>query len=160
VSPLRWIALQRYGLALAVAGAAGLTAAAAAPWSGWARLVAGALGVAAAGMAVPILARWPRKRRALALAARRIAQRRFRPESVRAYCGDPCFRLVADRILADAGLPRAERARRIAGWRAELAREGRAAFVVDHTRGVVVTIVDGVRTEQPLAHASGSIAIR
>jgi hypothetical protein len=147
-----WLSYQRYAIALVLAPAALVVAAAVAlPW--WA---AGALGLAASwpmGFGLIVLRRWSRKLRATHLADRRIAAGRFRATSLRPYCGDPCFRVVAHEILRRAGWPRDERRRLVASLRGELARERELSFVVDHARGVIVTVVDGRRVEAPLIAA-------
>jgi hypothetical protein len=144
-----FVSYQRYG-ALLVLGPIALVAGLAtiAPW--WLAAGLAALALWPLSFGVTVLGRWPKKLRATIVADRRIAAGRFRPASVRAYCGDPCFRLVAHEILRRAGAPRAERRRLVAGFRAELERERDTLFVVDHARGVVITVVDGRRTEQPL----------
>ena len=73
---------------------------------------------------VTVLARWPRKLRATRIAELRIRSGRFAPASVRPYCGDPCFRVVAREILRRGGVSRADRRDLIAGWAAELRRSG------------------------------------
>jgi hypothetical protein len=145
----RFLRYQAYGLAL-VGGGLALAALALArlPW--WLGGLAALATLWPLGFGVEVLRRWPRKLRAARVAERRVASGRFRPAQVRSLCGDPCFRVVARDILTGAGVPRRQRRRIIAGYRAELAREQRTAFVVDHARGVVVTIIDGRATETRL----------
>jgi hypothetical protein len=112
-----WLSYQRYGILLVLIATLVAAAGGALLLGGELRLRA-QLGVAvlAVLIALPalrsglhILARWPRKLRATLVADRRIASGRFRPESIRGYCEDPCYRVVAAEILRRAGLPASER---------------------------------------------------
>jgi hypothetical protein len=89
---------------------------------------------------VTVLARWPRKLRATWIAQRRIDAGRFSPRSIRGFCGDPCFRVVAHEILRRAGVPRAERRRIVHQYREELRRDRSTLVIVDHLAGTVTLI--------------------
>lgn len=118
-----WCSYQRYAfLLVAAAGAivAGVALLAPDLWYVWALAALPVLRILA--FAAEVYRRFGRKMRATALAARRIAQGRFHARSVRGYCGDPCFRVVAHEILRRAGVERRERRRLIRGFAAE-ARE-------------------------------------
>ncbi|HVK88454.1 MAG TPA: hypothetical protein VM513_30250 [Kofleriaceae bacterium] len=142
-----WLSYQRYGLALvgapfaAVGGAAVL-----APW--WVAMLVGLVAIAPVRFGVEVLGRWPRKLRATRISLGRIKAGRFRPEHIRSYCGDPCFRVVAHEILTRAGIPRAERRRIVARFREELRRERDVLVVIDHVRGTVITF-GGDAEERP-----------
>ena len=131
-----WLSYQRYAAVLVGAPALCVALAVARlPWWG-AGLVALA-GVAPARFGLTVLARWPRKLRATRVGLARIAAGTFTPASIRTYCGDPCFRLVAHELLAAAGLPRAERRAIVHRFTGELRAEGSVAMLVDHVRGTV-----------------------
>ncbi len=96
-----WLRYQRYGLLLVGVSAAAVVAAVRlGPW--WLVPVVGLAALAPFGFGVQVLGRWPHKLRATEVALARLGAGRFRDRSVRAYCGDPCFRLVADRDLGGA----------------------------------------------------------
>jgi hypothetical protein len=148
-----WLRYQAYGLVLVGGGAAALSLAAAhAPL--WVAIPVAALALAPVGFGITVLRRWPRKLRATRIAQRRIDSGRFTPSSVRSFCGDPCFRVVAREILRRAGLGRAERRALVAGWALELRRSGEFLILVDRDRGTVFTMAaDGVVRSQPLAES-------
>ena len=134
-----WLSYQRYGLALVSGGPALVVGVAwLAPW--WLAAVVALPALAPIGFGVQVLARWPRKLRATEVAIARQRAGRFRDDSVRGYCGDPCFRVVADEILRRAGRGRAERAARIAEFREQVRREGDMLILVDRVGGTVVTV--------------------
>lgn len=134
-----WLSYQRYGLVLTT-GSVGLvaTAVAFAPWWVWAPLAVLALWPLRFGAYV--LSRWPRKLRATRIAMLRLARGTFRTASIRPYCGDPCFRVVADEILARSHLARAERRALIRRYARELEADGRYLVLVDHVGGTVFTV--------------------
>jgi hypothetical protein len=115
-----WCSYQRYALLLVASAAAivaGIALAAPDVWYAWALAALPVLKILA--FAAEVYQRFGRKMRATALAARRIAEGRFHARSVRGYCGDPCFRVVAHEILRRAGKGRRERRRLIRGFTAE-----------------------------------------
>ena len=134
-----WLSYQRYAFLLVGAPAAALAAAAAwGPW--WLAVAVGVAAIAPVRFAVEVWSRWPRKLRATRVALARIRAGRFAPSSVRGYCGDPCFRVVAREILAAAALPRAERRGLIKRFSEQARRDRDVLLLVDHTNGTVVTI--------------------
>ncbi len=139
-----WVSYQRYGVLMAAAALAlGVGALWLIPWRWvplWAPLVivSGVLLKAAA----EILGRFPRKMRATIVAERRIRRGSFRAESVRSYCGDPCFRVVAREVLTRAGVGPREQAGIVARYARELRDESGFVVLVDRTQGRVVR-VDG-----------------
>lgn len=148
---LLWLSYQRYALA-GTAGLAGLGLGAVAlghAWWAW-------LGVALAALATrPLIAHvwrgYPRKWRATALATRRISAGTFRPESLIAYCSDPCWRVVAFEILRRSGMRHAERRTLVAELRARHHAQSHALIIIDHKNGTLVQVEgDGaVRTSLP-----------
>lgn len=151
-----WLSYQRYallmgGLPLGVWAAIALAAPGA--WWAWGPLAFVALWFLR--QAVDIYRRFPRKMRATLLADRRIATGRFRPRTIRRYCGDPCYRVVAREILRRAGTPPAERRRLIETYAAEEAERGHT-LVFARPDGSVQIHVDGKsirRLPQPGAAA-------
>jgi hypothetical protein len=137
-----WFSYQRYGFLL-VGSAVALPLGA---WIGlhswWLMAIAVLLALPAFIFGMNALARWPEKVRATKLADRRIAAGRFDPLDVRPFCGDPCFRVVANELLRRASVPRCERRRVIAELRAQVDRENNMGVMIDHTRGIV-TVVEG-----------------
>lgn len=149
-----WLSYQRYGLLLCGGGVA-VPAAIALVWPGlfwlWAPLAL--LMLKPIGFGITVLRRWPKKLRATMLAEHRIRSGRFRPASVKSYCGDPCFRVVAHEILTRAGMPRAERFALIATLRREHEASSRVLLLVDHTTGTVFTVQGSQVKEEHLAKA-------
>ncbi len=130
---------QRYGaLLVGVPVLAVALAAAYAPW--WACALVGLAGIAPARFGVEVLLRWPRKLRATRVGLARVQHGSFSPASVRRYCGDPCYRVVARELLVRAGVPRPERRALIRRFADELRREGELVVLVDHVNGTVTTI--------------------
>lgn len=148
-----WLSYQRYGMLLCGGGVA-LPATVALLWPRlfwvWAPLAL--LMLKPIGFGVTVLKRWPRKLRATLVAEHRLQRGRFRPESVKSYCGDPCFRLVAHEILARAGMPAAERRALVARLRAEYEQSSRVLLLVDHATGTVFTVQGGQAAEVPRVH--------
>jgi hypothetical protein len=126
-----WISYQRYAaLLLALPVAAIALAAWLAPW--WIAALLALPVIAPVRFALEVASRWPRKLRATQLALHRLRLGHFHPESVRAYCGDPCFRVVAREILTRAGIPRGERRRQLAQFANELRDADRIVVSFDH----------------------------
>jgi hypothetical protein len=133
-----FVSYQRYGALLLVAPIAVVIAVARiAPW--WAALLVGLAGIAPVRFGVEVVARWPRKLRATRIAVARIAAGSFSAASVRPYCGDPCFRVVATEILARAGMARHERKTLVRSFQEQLRQENSVRVLVDHVRGTVLT---------------------
>jgi len=131
-----WLSYQRYALLLVGAPAACVALAVTRlPW--WAAGLIAVAGLAPARFGVTVLARWPRKLRATRVGLARIAAGTFTPASIRSYCGDPCFRVVARELLAASGVPGAERRAIVHRFTGELRAEGSVAMLVDHVRGTV-----------------------
>lgn len=143
-----WLSYQRYGLLLCGGGVA-LPATVALLWPRlfwlWAPLAL--LVLKPIGFGVTVLGRWPKKLRATLIAEHRMQRGRFRPASVKSYCGDPCFRLVAREILTRAGMPAAERRALVARLRAEHEQSSRVLLLVDHATGTVFTVQGDQVTE-------------
>jgi hypothetical protein len=134
-----WLSYQRYAfLLVAVPAAALATAAAWGPW--WLAALVGVAAIVPVRFAIEVQGRWPRKLRATRVALARIRAGRFRPASVRRYCGDPCFRVVAREILTTAGIPRAERRALVRQFSEQARRDRDVVLLVDHTKGTVITI--------------------
>jgi hypothetical protein len=138
-----WLSYQRYGLLLCGSAALPVTIALLWPWLFWVWAPLALVMWKPVAFGVTVLGRWPRKLRATLVAEHRMRRGRFRPESVEAYCGDPCFRLVAHEILARAGMPAAERRALVARLRAEHEKSSRVLLLVDHATGTVFTVQDG-----------------
>ena len=99
--------------------------------------------------AVMVYRRWPRKLRATMVATRRIASGGFEPDSVMPFCGDPCFRVVANEILSRAGLGLTERMRIIRRLAVEKRNQPEYVVLVDRTNGVTVR-VDGTQVTRTI----------
>ena len=126
-----WISYQRYaGLLLVGPIAVAIATVVLAPW--WLTALTSAGGLVPLRFGLEVAGRWPRKLRATRLAMARIARGRFAPSSVRAYCGDPCFRVVAAEILARAGYDGAQRRRLVAEFRRELRAADRQVVYFDY----------------------------
>jgi hypothetical protein len=139
-----WLSYQRYAaLLIGIPLAAVALAARHAPWVITA--VVALAGLAPARFGSIVLARWPRKLRATRVALARLQAGRFALASVRRYCGDPCFRIVAREVLARSGMSWAARRALVRRYADELRREGELVMLVDHVRGTVVTIGDDTR---------------
>ena len=150
-----WLSYQRYGLLLCSSAVVPVTVALLWPWLYWVWAPLALLALPPMRFGVTVLGRWPRKLRATLVAEHRIRRGRFRPESVRSYCGDPCFRLVAHEILTRAGMPAAERRALVARLRAEHEASSRVLLLVDHATGTVFTVQDGrVESRSPVSGAS------
>jgi hypothetical protein len=136
-----WLSYQRY----AMLGAGGVTAmlggvaALGMAWTwGWAALiVAGPLSLSLGRFSVEVLRAHPRKLRATWAHQRRIDGQRFSPAAIKTYCGDPCWRVVADEVLTRAGIPAGSRRELIRQFRAELDDENNSTVIVDHTTGTI-----------------------
>jgi hypothetical protein len=134
-----WLRYQRYAFVLVVVPTVLVTLAAIMlPW--WAALILGLCAIAPVRFGVEVWFRYPRKIRATRVALARIQAGSFHHASIKRHCGDPCFRLVADEILARAGMPRAERRLVISMYREQLNKEDSMLVLVDHVRGTVITL--------------------
>ena len=134
-----WLRYQRYAFVLVGAPLTWVALAIAfAPW--WLVGIAVLAAIAPVRFGVIVAARWPRKLRATYLARARIERGSFAPSSIKNYCGDPCFRLVADEILTYAAIARSERHRIIHEYREQLRLEDSMLVLVDHVRGTVTMI--------------------
>jgi hypothetical protein len=134
-----WLRYQRYAFLLVGVPTVIVTLAAIAlPW--WAALLLGLCAIAPVRFGVEVWFRYPRKIRATRIALARIQTGSFHHASIKRHCGDPCFRLVADEILARAGMPRAERRLVISMYREQLDKEDSMLVLVDHVRGTVITL--------------------
>jgi hypothetical protein len=76
--------------------------------------------------------------------------RTFRNEDIVKYCGDPCYRVVAHQVLARTGVPAPERRRLVSEYVDQAHDLAHALVFVDREKGRVVTIINGVKTEQTL----------
>ncbi len=149
-----WLSYQRYTLLLGMVPPA-LTVAVLVVWPAawWAWAPLGLITLWLLSVAAEIYGRWPRKIRATLLADRRIAAGRFRPEMVRRYCGDPCFRVVAREILRRAGLPATERRTLVHRFRIEADEADKVLVLVNHADGVLFHIDGSTITRHPLSAA-------
>jgi hypothetical protein len=136
-----WCSYQRYAFLL---GGAPIVAAVAtlalAPhrWYFWIPLAI--VAVLTVPQATLVYRRFPRKIRATIAARRRIARGTFDPRWVRNYCGDPCFRVVAQQILRDAGMSRAERRQLVRRFALEKRNEPDFVLFVDRANGVQIRV--------------------
>lgn len=136
-----WLSYQRYALLLSsvslgmIAGVIALGSA----WTwGWTALVIVVpLTINFGRFSVEVFGSHPRKLRATWAHQRRIDSQRFAPTAVRSYCGDPCWRVVADEVLTRAGLPATERRALIREFRREVEDDAHATVVVDYRTGAV-----------------------
>jgi hypothetical protein len=134
-----WLSYQRYAcLLLGVPAAVVALAIAYAPW--WAVIVAGVVALAPVRFGLEVLGRWRRKLRVTRVGLARIAGGTFTPQSIRSYCGDPCFRVVASELLVRAGVARAERRALLRKFSDEQRAERGIVILVDHVRGTVFTL--------------------
>ncbi len=134
-----WLSYQRYAFVLlGVAIAAFALAAAYMPW--WTAVLVALAAIAPVRFAVDVIARWPRKLRATRIALARMQAGSFETVSVRRYCTDPCFRVVASELRARAGVARRERRAIIRRYADEVRREGSFIVLVDHVNGTVTTV--------------------
>ncbi|MBU1244746.1 hypothetical protein KJ612_16230, partial [Myxococcota bacterium] len=76
--------------------------------------------------------------------------RTFQNEDIVKYCGDPCYRVVAHQVLAQARVPAGERRRLVREYVEQAHDLAHALVFVDREKGRVVTIINGVKTEQTL----------
>ncbi len=146
-----WISYQRYALLLGFAPPVVVAALAVhwpAAWWLWGPLAVVALRLVA--FAAEINGRLGRKLRATMLGTRRIAAGRFRPESVRRYCTDPCFRVVAHELLRRAGLSRAERRALTRRFADEERARGESLVLVNREDGVLFHIDGSTVTRHAL----------
>lgn len=134
-----WFTYQRYAfLLIGVPVTLVALASRALPW--WAVSLVALVGIAPARFGVEVWGRYPRKLRATRLALARIEAGTFSPASIKRYCGDPCFRLVADEILARSGMGTRERKLVIKRFSEQLKKEDSVLVLVDHVRGTVLTL--------------------
>ena len=134
-----WLSYQRYAfLLLGLPIAVFALAAAYAPW--WAAVLVALAAIAPVRFGIDVLLRWPKKLRATRIAIARIDAGSFETRSVRRYCTDPCFRVVASELLGRAGVPRLERRAVIRRFADEVRREGNFIVLVDHANGTVTTV--------------------
>ncbi len=138
-----WVSYQRYAFLMAgVPLAATLAVAVRWPgaWWAWAPMVALTLKLWA--FAATIWQRWPYKRVATLRFQRQIDAGRFTPDSLRSFCDDPCFRVVAREVARRAGIRGAAQRALLRRLTAEQADRGRQLILVDRAQGVVFQ-VDG-----------------
>ncbi|MGE5185523.1 MAG: hypothetical protein ACM31C_25845 [Acidobacteriota bacterium] len=134
-----FVSYQRYGFLLVGAPVAAFALAAAyAPW--WLAAIVALAGIAPARFGIDVLLRWPRKLRATRLGLARMQHGSFAPASVRRYCSDPCFKVVARELLARAGVPPGERRALVRRFADEVRRERDFVVLVDHVNGTVTTL--------------------
>jgi hypothetical protein len=134
-----WFRYQRYAFALIGLPVAVITLSTRAlPW--WAVALVSLVALAPVRFGIEVWSRYPRKIRATRIALARIESGTFSPASIKRHCGDPCFRLVADEILARANMPRAERKLVIKRFAEQLRKEDSMLVLVDHVRGTVLTL--------------------
>jgi hypothetical protein len=136
-----WLSYQRYAilLPLACAAALGALVALASVWA-WAWLgliIMVPVAITTAGFTLEVVRAYSRKLRATWAQERRMAAGRFSPEALRSYCGDPCWRVVANEILTRAGYSRTQRRALIQAFRRELDSDAHAVVIVDHLTGAV-----------------------
>ncbi len=146
-----FLSYQRYAFALLFGPGlvvAGVAAAGPGAWWAWGPLTLLALWLGSFG--VVVWRRFPKKLRATLVADRRIAQHRFRPDSVLKYCGDPCYRVVAHEILARAGLGRSERRALVRKLTALEAERATQLVLVNRVDGYLVHIDGGQITRQEI----------
>ncbi len=155
-----WLSYQRYGLLMAGASLIVLFLAPVfslwlwpTSWLLWlvTMMVCAAVALKLMGFAVYILGRWPQKLRATIIAQYRINTGRFSPDSLQNYCGDPCFRLVADEILQRAAIPADERQRLIGELRTRHERASQTLLFVDRERDTVF-VADFAADELGISH--------
>jgi hypothetical protein len=129
---------QRYAaLLLGLASVAVIVAVRTLPW--WAAVVVGLVAIVPVRFGVEVALKYARKVRATRVGMARIESGAFTPASIKHHCGDPCFRVVADELLALSGMPRAERKLVISTYREQLHKEDSMLVMVDHVRGTVIT---------------------
>jgi hypothetical protein len=134
-----WLSYQRYAFVLVGAPALCVTLAATyGTW--WIVTIAAVIAIAPVRFAFEVLGRWPRKLRATRVGMARIAAGSFAAVSVRGYCSDPCFRVVARELLARAGVARSQRRSIIRRFVDEVRRERDVVIVFDHVRGTALTL--------------------
>jgi hypothetical protein len=136
-SPLRsrlWWSYQRYVFALgAVAlliAAASVTAAALLSWW-WA--LGCLVSIPLARFAASIWSHYPRKVELTLSALALIEDKTFSPDLLRNYCGDPCYRVVADEILRYTGRNAVERREVIRAHHEALSQARAEVVVIEHT---------------------------
>jgi hypothetical protein len=135
-----WLSYQRYATLFGIAPL-GLTGAIAwfLPhlWWLWGLTALGALPLLF--FAGKIYARYPVKVLSTRRARGQILNGTFEPSSVQPLCADPCSRVVAERILRMAKMPRAERHRVIRELGRRERQEGTGLVFVDESGHVVST---------------------
>lgn len=138
-----WLSYHRYALLLSAGSAASaLFPLVVAPRTWWVWLPCLGLAIALGAFARDIFERGDRKREATERLTARIEDKTFEPEAVRHLCGDPCSRVVANEVLARAGIPRAERARLVRQYAIDERERGGMLVFADQANGVVF-MVDG-----------------
>ncbi len=134
-----WLSYQRYAfLLLGVPVAAFACAVVWTPW--WLAAIVGVVALAPARFGIEVLGRWPRKLRATRVGLARIRAGSFAASSVRGYCDDPCFQVVARELLARAGMPRAKRRALVRDFAVQRRREQSVAMIIDHVTGTITTV--------------------
>ena len=73
----------------------------------------------------------------------------FQPPDVVKYCGDPCYRVVAHHVLDQTDMPGPERRRLVREYVEQAHDLAHTLVFVDREKGRVVTIINGVITENP-----------
>jgi len=144
-----WLSYQRFamGFALASTGVAYVSL----KWLPWWTWPIAALAIAKMLMfSVFIASRHGRKVRATAIGALRIAQGRFKPASVQAYCGDPCFRVVATELLSRAGYSGTERRALVRDFTRIENERASATVIFDRRNNRVVTTSGGTTVSSSL----------
>lgn len=133
-----FVSYQRYAFVLLALPAIAVTASIRTlPW--WAAVVIGVVAIVPVRFGVEVALKYSRKVRATRVGMARIESGAFSPASIKPHCGDPCFRVVADELLARSGMARAERKRVISTYREQLRKEDSVLVMVDHVRGTVIT---------------------
>jgi len=138
-----WLSYHRYALLLCAGAAASVALPiVVAPTTWWIWVPCIGLAVALGVFARDIFLRGDRKREATDRLTERIEAGTFEPDAVRHLCGDPCSRVVANEVLARAGMGRAERARYLRQFAIEERERGGMLVFADQANGVVF-VVDG-----------------
>lgn len=146
-----WLSYQRFALLLGLLPSATVAAVAITwPAAWWAWIPLGLVATHLLFFAVGVWGRLSKKFRATVVADRRIAAGRFRPESVRPYCGDPCFRVVAHELLRRAGMPRPERRALVKRLAAEELERSKMLVLVNREDGVLFHIDGSTVTRHAL----------
>lgn len=129
-----WLSYQRYSLILFawIFAWSAVVTYTAYTFSGW-LMIAALPALWVARFAIDIGLQYPRKRKLTQQAQAAIEDNTFHPDSLRNYCADPCYRVVANHILTLARYSPPERRAIITAHRNALQQARESVVVIDYS---------------------------